>query len=50
MDYFFAYYCAPALAGIKSANIVSCDKLKIKDAEEKIAILNQQLNKKDIFF
>ncbi len=50
MDYFFAYYCAPALAGIKSANIVSCDKLKIKGAEGKIARLNEQLNKKDIFF
>ncbi len=50
MDYIFAYYCAPALAGIKSANIVSCDKLKIRDAEEKIARLNLQLNKKDIFF
>ena len=50
MENIIAYYCAPALAGIKSANIVSCDKLKIKDAEVKIALLNQQLNKKDIFF
>ncbi len=50
MDYFFAYYCAPALAGIKSANTVSCDKLKIKNAEEKIIKLNKQLNKKNIFF
>lgn len=50
MDYFFAYYCAPALAGIKSANIVSCDRLKIDNAEEKISVLNKQLNKKDIFF
>lgn len=44
-----AYFCAPALAGIKPANIVSCYKDKIPDIHKKIANLNAQLNKKDIY-
>ena len=44
-----AYYCAPALAGIKPANIVSCSKSKIKNIHNCIKILNNQLNPKDIY-
>ena len=44
-----AYYCAPALAGIKPANIVSCSKAKIKNIHNCIKILNNQLNPKDIY-
>lgn len=50
MENIIAYYCAPALAGIKSANIVSCHKSQIEDIEGKITQLNAQLNKRDIFF
>ena len=45
-----AYYCAPALAGIKPANIVSCHKQKFQDIHREINRLNDSLNSKGIFF
>ncbi len=50
MEKIIAYHCAPALAGIKSANIVSYHKSGIKDIEDKIIQLNAQMNKKGIYF
>lgn len=44
-----AYHCAPALAGIKSANIVTCRKDMIPDAKVKIEQLNRELNPNGIF-
>ncbi len=44
-----AYYCAPALAGIKPSNIVSCKKDKIKNIDAELKRLNRELNKKDIY-
>lgn len=50
MENIIAYYCGPALAGIKPANIVACDKNKFKDIYAEVEKLNNQLNRKDIFF
>ncbi len=45
-----AYHCAPALAGIKPANIVACYKDKIPDISAGISRLNMELNPRDIYF
>lgn len=49
LDNILANHCAPALAGIKPSNLVSCFKNKnpniIGDVEE----LNEKLNKNDIY-
>lgn len=45
-----AYHCTPALAGIKSSNIVSCSKKKFKNIFDEIKRLNNELNKNGIFF
>lgn len=45
-----AYYCAPALVGIKPANIVSCRKDKISKLHMEIERLNNELNCRDIYF
>lgn len=50
MEKLIAYYCGPALAGIKPANIVACDKSKFSDINTEVEKLNSQLNCKDIFF
>ncbi len=50
MERTIAYYCAPALAGIKPANIVACHKSKISDINQKIRELNIQMNGRDIYF
>lgn len=50
MEKLIAYHCAPALAGIKPSNIVSCYKDKIDDIGGKIKRLNEELNSKDIYF
>ena len=44
-----AYHCAPALAGIKPANLVSCSKEKLPDIYGDIERLNKIFNKKDIY-
>lgn len=49
MEKLIAYHCAPALAGIKPSNIVTCYKNKIEKLNEKIERLNSELNKKDIY-
>lgn len=49
MERIIARHCAPALAGIKPANLVACHKDKIKDIHEQIGKLNFELNKKDIY-
>ena len=49
MEKLIAYHCAPALAGIKPSNIVTCYKDRIENLHEKIESLNCQLNKKDIY-
>ena len=49
LETLIAYYCAPALAGIKASNIFSCYKDKCPDAKTEIQKLNKLLNKKDIY-
>ncbi len=49
MEKMIAYHCAPALAGIKPSNIVTCYKKKIENLGEKIEKLNKELNEKDIY-
>ena len=49
MEKQIAYYCAPALAGIKPSNIMSVYKNKTDDIKEKIEKLNSELNPKGIF-
>lgn len=50
LDRIIAYHCAPALAGIKPANIFSCLRKDYPDAEFEIERLNKQLNKTGIYF
>lgn len=49
IEQLIAKHCAPALAGIKPSNIVSCQKSEIKNINDEIKKLNKQLNKKDIY-
>ena len=49
MERIIAYHCAPALAGIKPANIVSVYKNKVKDVHQKLDTLNKELNPKGIY-
>lgn len=49
MEKIIAYHCAPALAGIKPANIVSCYKDKVDEIDKRVEELNSQLNPKDIY-
>lgn len=49
MEKLIAYHCAPALAGIKPSNIVSCYKSKYENIDKQIENLNNQLNMKDIY-
>lgn len=49
MEKIIAYHCAPAMAGIKPSNIVSCYRNKVEDIEGQIKRLNGQLNPKDIY-
>lgn len=50
MERIIAFHCAPALAGIKPANLVSCHKSKVGDIGGEVERLNAQMNGKDIFF
>ena len=45
-----AYHLAPALAGIKSANLVSLCKKKFSAIHREIKDLNEQLNCRGIYF
>lgn len=49
LEVLLAYHCAPALAGIKSANIAACQKPKISNLYADIDRLNIELNRKDIY-
>ena len=49
IEYFLAYYCAPALAGIKPANIVAYRKSKNPCILSEIEKLNNIFNRKDIY-
>lgn len=48
MEKLIAFHCAPALAGIKTANMVSIDNEKFPNLPERLEKLNSQLNKKGI--
>lgn len=50
LEKIIAYHCAPALAGIKPANIVACYKDKIPNIQAEIHRFNQEMNQKDIYF
>ncbi len=49
MEDIIAYHCAPALAGIKPANIVNCQKNKISDIYARLENLSEELAQKGIF-
>lgn len=49
IDNLIAYHCGPALAGIKSANIVSCSKDRFPNVRFEVRRLNRELNPKDIY-
>lgn len=49
LEALIAYHCAPALAGIKPANIVACQKSRFHNLYSEIDALNNQLNIKDIY-
>ena len=49
LEALLAYHCAPALAGIKPANIAACQKSKFPDLHAEIDKLNNELNRKDIY-
>ena len=49
IEHFLAYYCAPALAGIKPANIAAYRKSKNAYIISEIKELNNILNEKDIY-
>lgn len=44
-----AYHCAPAMAGIKPSNLVSCSKSKYPNVHQQIDALNSKLNAEDIY-
>lgn len=48
METLLAYHCAPAFAGIKPSNIVTCRKSQFPDLYKDIDRLNNELNRKDI--
>lgn len=49
LDILIAYHCAPALAGIKPANIFSCRKSDHPALRGELCSLNSELNKKGIY-
>lgn len=50
MENIIGYHCAPALAGIKPSNLVTCYKNRGYDVHAEIDRLNNELNCKDIYF
>ena len=50
LEQMIARHCAPALAGIKAAGLVSCCRKKHPDIEKRISQWNAQMNQKGIFF
>lgn len=49
IEILIAKHCAPALAGIKPSNIVTCQKSLVADIEKEVQRLNEQLNVRDIY-
>lgn len=49
LELLIANHCAPALAGIKPANIAMCQKCTVPNLYEQIKMLNKQLNTRDIY-
>ncbi len=49
LEKLIANHCAPALAGIKPANIAACLKDCIPDVHERLEKLNGELNCRDIY-
>lgn len=49
LDNILAKHCAPALAGIKPSNIVSCFKEENSNITQDVKELNEKLNQKDIY-
>ena len=49
IENFLAYYCGPALAGIKTANIASYNTKNNPSFKTDVLSLNEKLNKKDIY-
>lgn len=45
-----AFHCAPALAGIKPANLISCAKADCPNFAALVEEYNQALNSRDIYF
>ncbi|MCC8161526.1 MAG: DUF3793 family protein [Oscillospiraceae bacterium] len=50
IEYLLAYHCGPALAGIKTANIMACGKKENPKAKEEINRLNGIMNERGIYF
>ena len=50
LEELIAHHCAPALAGIKPANIASCRRDAVPDVYDEIKRLNLELNRSDIYF
>ncbi len=50
LEELIAHHCAPALAGIKPANIASCRRDAVPDVYDEIKRLNRELNRSDIYF
>ena len=49
LETLLAYHCAPALAGIKPANIAACRKNCFPGLSSELERLNRQLNCRDIY-
>lgn len=49
MENIIGYHCAPALAGIKPSNIVTCYKNKGYDVTKELIRLNGELNNRGIY-
>lgn len=45
-----AFHCAPALVGLKAADLISCNIQDYPELEKDIAFLNQKLNPNGLFF
>lgn len=43
LEQVLAFHCAPALVGIKPANLVSCDRAQFPSLELELAVLNREL-------
>ncbi len=49
LEILLSYFCAPALAGIKPANTLTCQKMLISDIPNQIEKLSGELNPCDIY-